>query len=243
MEEFNYSARATDAPASPLNCKSVRSTLWDYAADTLAQNESSVVASHLRECRDCDLHRAEVRSLRTGLKSLPEKSVSPLLQTRLRVIASRERSRQALRRNLAARVAEFRSRMKLIFDNLLRPIAVPAVGGMLASLLCFGVIVDTLHVHPVWDNDIPFGVYTEVMIDDVSPFSLDGHDVMVQLTVDKDGKVSDFEVPQGAASPQELRDIGNLVLFGSFVPATAFGQPVSGKILVTISHVNINIRG
>ena len=224
-------------------CKSVRSALWDYAAETLDQTDSMMVAAHLRECRECDLHRAEVRSLRTGLNHLPKMSVSPLLSTRLRVIASRERSRQALRRNLAVRMAELRSRAKLMFDNLLRPIAVPAVGGMLASFFCFGVIVDTLHVRPVWDNDIPFGVYTDVIIDDVSPFSLDGHDVMVQLTVDKDGKVSDFEVPQGAPSPAELRDIGNLVLFGSFVPATAFGKPVTGKILVTISHVNINIRG
>jgi hypothetical protein len=226
-----------------LNCKSVRSALWDYAAGTLDQSDSVMVAAHLDECGECDLHRAEARSMRMGLRNLPEMSVSPLLHTRLRVIASRERSRQALRRNLAARMADLRSRAKLVFDNLLRPIAVPAVGGMLASFLCIGVIVDTLHVHPVWDNDIPFGVYTQVMIDDVSPFSLSGHDVMVELTVDKDGKVSDFEVPQGTASPEELRDIGNLVLFGSFVPATAFGQPVTGKILVTISHVNINIRG
>jgi hypothetical protein len=224
-------------------CKSVRSALWDYAAGTLDQVDSAMLAEHLGECRECNLHHAEVRSLRTGLSHLPEMSVAPLLSTRLRVIASRERSRQNLRRNLAARMADLRSRAKLMFDNLLRPIAVPAVGGMLASFLCIGVIVDTLHVRPVWDNDIPFGVYTEVMIDDVSPFSLDGHDVMVQLTVDKDGKVSDFEVPQGATSPEQLRDIGNLVLFGSFVPATAFGKPVTGKILVTISHVNINIRG
>jgi hypothetical protein len=226
-----------------LSCKSVRSALWDFAAGTLDQGDRLMVAAHLDQCRECGLHRAEVRSLRAGLKSLPEKTVSPMLLTRLRVIASRERSRQALRRDLAARMAELRARARLVFDNLLRPFAVPAAGGLLASFLCFGAIVDTLHVYPVWDNDIPFGVYTEVMIDDVSPFPLDGHDVMVQLTVDKDGKVSDFEVPRGAASPEELRDIGNLVLFGSFVPATAFGQPVTGKILVTISHVSINVRG
>jgi hypothetical protein len=222
------------------NCKSVRSALWDYAAGTLEQGDRLLVDTHLHECRECDLHRAEVRSLRTGLKHLPEKSVSPLLGTRLRVIASRERSRQALRRDLAARVAELRSRAKLMFDNLLRPIAVPAAGGMLASFLCFGAIVDTLHVHPEWQNDIPVGLYTQVMLDDVSPFSVNGKDVMVQLTIDKNGAVSGFEVPQGSAtSPDELREIGNLVLYSSFSPATAFGQRVTGKILVNILHINI----
>ena len=103
------------------------------------------------------LHRAEVRSLRTGLKSLPEKSVSSLLSTRLKVIASRERSRLLLRRDLAARLDDLRSSAKLVFDNLLRPLAVPAAGGILASFFCFAMIVDTLHFHPEWQPDIPCG--------------------------------------------------------------------------------------
>jgi hypothetical protein len=222
-----------------LDCKSVRSTLWDYAEGSLDETDRILVATHLGACRECELHRSEVRSLRTGLKSLPEKSVSPLLGTKLRVIASRERSRHVLRRDLAARVKELRSRAKLTFDNLLKPIAVPAAGGLLASFLCFGIIVDTLHVHPEWQNDIPVGLYTQVTIDDVSPFSVDGKDVIVQLTVDKNGKVSDFEVPQGTGSPQELLEIGNLVYYSSFSPATAFGQKVTGKILVSIHHINI----
>jgi hypothetical protein len=222
-----------------MTCKSIRGTLWDYTAGSLDETDHASVATHLGECRECDLHRAEVRSLRTGLRSLPEIAVSPMLRTRLKVIASRERSRQALRRDLAARFAELRAQLKLLFDNLLRPVAVPAMGGMLASFLCFGVIVDTLHVHTVWENDIPVGLFTQVMMDDASPFSVNGKDVLVQLTIDKTGTVSDFEVPQGTASPDELREIGNLVLYSSFIPATAFGQRVTGKILVNIHHINI----
>jgi hypothetical protein len=221
------------------NCKSVRSSLWDYAGGTLSAFEHETVAVHLTECRECALHRAEVRSLRTGLKALPAKVVSPLLATKLKVVASREHSRHMLRRDLAARMAELRSRARLIFDNLLRPIAVPAAGGILASVLCFGIIVDTLHVHPEWQNDIPVGLFTKVTIDDMTPFSVNGKDVIVQLTVDASGNVSDFEIPQGNASPEEMREIGNLVLYSSFSPATAFGQRVTGKILVNIHHINI----
>jgi hypothetical protein len=137
-------------------------------------------------------------------------------------------------------MAELRSRARLIFDNLLRPIAVPAAGGMLASFLCFGAIVDTLHIHPEWQNDIPVGLFTVATIDDASPFSVNGKDVIVQLTIDEKGAVSDFEVPQGAvSSPDDLREIGNLVLYSSFIPATAFGQRVTGKVLVNIHHINI----
>jgi hypothetical protein len=78
-----------------------------------------------------------------------------------------------------------------------------------------------------------------VTMDDVSPFSVGGKDVLVQLTVDRNGLVSDFELPQGTASPEELKEIGNLVLYSSFTPATAFGQPVTGKRLVLINHINV----
>ena len=38
-------------------------------------------------------------------------------------------------------------------------------------------------------------------------------------------------------SPEQMHDIGNLVLYSTFRPATAFGQRVSGKILVGIHHI------
>jgi hypothetical protein len=226
-----------------LNCNSVRSALWDYAAETLGESERESVTIHLRNCRECSLHRAEVRSLRTGLKTLPEKNVSSLLSTRLKVVASRERSRMLLRRDLAARLSDLRSSAKLLFDNLLRPLAVPATGGILASFFCIAMILNTLHFHPEWQPDIPVSLFTQVTIEGLSPFSVDGPDVTMQLTVDPSGAVSDFELPDGdntrTASPQEMKEIGNMVLFSTFTPATSFGQRVSGKIVVGSRHINI----
>jgi hypothetical protein len=227
-----------------MSCGSVRSALWDYAAGTLGSSECDGVALHLEWCRECALHRAEVRSLRTGLKSLREKSASSLLATRLRVVASRERSRFLLRRDLAARLSDLRASAALVFDHLLRPFAVPAAGGILASFFCIVLIVDTLHFHPEWQPDIPVGLFTQVTIDGVSPFSVDGPDVTLQVTVDASGAVSDFEVPPDGkqihnASRAEMKEIGNMVLFSTFTPATSFGQKVSGKILVGSRHINI----
>jgi hypothetical protein len=227
-----------------LNCNSVRGALWDYTAGTLDETEREILTDHLRDCRECDLHRAGVRSLRTGLKSLPGKQVPSLLSMRLKVVASRERSRFLLRRDLAARLSDLRANAKLLFDNLLKPIAVPATGGILASFFCIAMIVDTLHFHPEWEPDIPVGLFTQVTIGDLSPFSVGGPDVTMQLTVDPSGVVSDFELSQDGknnrgASPEEMKEIGNMVLYSTFTPATSFGQPVSGKILVGSRHINI----
>lgn len=227
-----------------LNCNSVRSSLWDYAGGTLVDGERASVTDHLRTCRDCELRRAEVRSLRSGLAHLPQKALPSLLSTRLRVIASRERSRMLLRRDLSARLAELRRNAKLVFDNLLRPFAVPAMGGILASFFCIVMIVDTLHFHPEWQPDIPVSLFTGVTIDGLSPFSVNGPDVTLQLTVGPNGTVSDFQLSgEGSAtrtaSPEEMKEIGNMVIFSTFTPATAFGQPVSGKIVVGSRHINI----
>jgi hypothetical protein len=221
-----------------LNCNSVRPVLWDFVAGSLNQKESQNIEAHLNDCRECYLHRLEVRSVRTGIKSLPPVAVPSLLTTRLRVTASRERSRFLLRRNLATRLQDIGSTLKLMFDNLLRPLAVPAAGGILASFCCFGMIVDTLHVRVDWRNDIPVGLFTEVTMDDISPFGCVGKDIIVQLTIDSSGKVTDFS-PVGVTSPEQMQEIGNLVLYSTFTPATSFGQKVSGKILVDIHHIDV----
>ena len=48
-----------------------------------------------------------------------------------------------------------RWRAALFIDNLLKPVAVPAAGGLLASFFCFFLIVDTLHLTPTVADDVP----------------------------------------------------------------------------------------
>lgn len=222
-----------------LTCKSVRASLWDYEAGALRTPVAGSVATHLVECRECGAHRAEVKGMRIGLRQLPVMQPPPVLQTRLQVLASRERSRRLARIDFNAWLKDKSARLRLSFNNLLKPFAVPAAGGLLASFICFGILVDTLHVRPEWDVDMPIGVYTEVAIDEVSPFSSVGRDVMVQLTVDADGHVTDYFVPQGTVTPQELQDIGNLILYSTFTPAVRMGRRVPSKFMFYISHMNV----
>lgn len=223
-----------------MTCKAVRASLWDYTSGIVSEDERHSIECHLSECHECVLHRGEVRSLRSGLRHLPSVNVPDLLHTRLRVLASRDRSRRLVRRDFDSWIADQKSRARLFFDNLLRPFAVPAAGGILASCLCFGMIVDTLHAGPVWDNDIPIGISTEIAINELSPFSCGGKDVMVQLSVDSEGNVTDFELqPAARASAEELHEIGNLVLYSTFSPAVRAGRRVASKRLFLIQHSSV----
>lgn len=222
------------------SCKSVRRSMWDYLAGSLDEVDRHGVGYHLRDCRDCDLHRKEVRSLRSGLRHIPVAQPPGMLNTRLQVIASRERARQLRRRDFQTRMAELKSRVKLFVDNLLKPFAVPAAGGILASMICFGTAVDTLHVGSDWQNDLPASISTEVTIDELSPFSCGHKDVMVELSVDSDGRVTDYQLPPSEhASPEDLQEIGNLVLYSTFTPAVRAGWRVPSKRWVFMSHINV----
>ena len=164
-----------------------------------------------------------------------------MLNMKLQVLASRESSRRMKRLNFASWVRENVSRARLFFDNLLKPLAVPAAGGLCASFLCFGVIVDTLHYVPDWGRDIPISFSSEIAFGDLSPFCAGkGTNVMVQLTVDSEGNVTDFSVPAtNNPSSDELREIGNLVLYSTFTPAMRLGRPVASKRLILIQHSNV----
>src|SRR5580658_9338639 len=200
------------------NCKSVRLNLWDYAARLLAPPENAAIDAHLDVCRDCDRCLADMSSLRTGFRHLPVQAVPPLVATRLQVIASRERSRQLLRLNPGAWLRDKVGSALMAFDHFLRPFAVPATGGLLASCLCFSLIAHTLQLRPYMagDDDMPIGIFTEMTIDGVSPFSFSAKDVTLQVTVDADGNVTNYSMPQGSSpTPEEFESIGSLLLYST----------------------------
>ncbi len=175
-------------------------------------------------------------AVRRALLDLPVASPPADVSARLRVMASRERRRRLNRNQWRFPLFD---RISLAFSNLLRPLAVPAAGGVLSTLFLFGLMVDTLNVRQYLNKDIPLGIYTQATVEDLSPFAGNGTDVIVEVTIDRDGRVADYALPNGNVSHDQLLQIGNLVLFSTFTPATAYGQPVTGKILVALRHINV----
>ena len=171
-------------------------------------------------------------SARQALLELPEVPTPPDLSARLLVIASHERRRRMHRH-------PWLDLLELQIHDFFQALAVPAFGGLLSSVLLFSCLMDTMNVQQYLSKDIPLGLYTQVSVDELSPFAGSGGDVIVEVTIDRNGRVSDYSIPNGTVSQGQLRQIGNLILFSTFRPATAYGQPVSGKILVALHHINI----
>jgi hypothetical protein len=228
-----------------LSCKTVRPSLWDYSARQLERADHDAIDAHLDCCRDCDRYLAEICSMRNGFRHLPAQTAPSLLQARLQVLASRERSRQLLRLDPRAWLNDMLERALLSFDRFLRPYAVPATGGLLASCLCFSLIAHSLQLRPyLLGEDMPIGLFSEMTIDDVSPFSFSGKDVTVEVTVDAEGKVTDYTTMPGAnPTREEMEELGGWLLYSTFSPAIRAGQPIASRRLFAIRHIHYQIDG
>lgn len=215
-----------------MTCSNVRTSLSAMNDCRLREPERAAVVQHLVGCASCRQLERELRSVSNALKETTPKRPPLDLTYRLRVIASHERARML-------QGSDWWSTVRFRLNQILRPLAVPAAGGIFSSLLFFAILTPSFTVHANTHNDVPVGLYTQSAFVTPSPFGFNGRDITVEVTVDETGAVSDYSVPGGKLSKDEMGAVANFILFSSFKAATAFGQPVSSKLLLKISHIDV----
>jgi len=217
-----------------------------YKQGRLLPFEIDLMHGHLANCPDCAEHTSPVRGLRTSLQSLPSHSPSEALRIQLRVIASREAAKRKASRTARDRWKVWRSNLKLWTDNLMRPLAIPTAGGLTSALVLFSVFASAITIPSVQaSSDVPTGLYTEASVKSCLPLGFDGSDLAVELTIDDQGRVVDYTLPNlsNATSRELRRNIENHLLFTQFTPATSFGQPTAGKVRIWFRSSRIDVKG
>jgi len=138
-------------------------------------------------------------------------------------------------------------RARLLMDNMMRPLALPAAGGFTSALFIFGMLVPNLGYLHTAVNEKPAPIYTEAGLGGMGDFaarSKTNDDTLIEVQVNEQGRMVDYDVLQG----QMTNDIGSLLLelteaqktalrFTTFTPATVFLQPTSGKIVIRRSQI------
>ncbi|HTQ53388.1 MAG TPA: zf-HC2 domain-containing protein [Bryobacteraceae bacterium] len=226
-----------------MSCQTLRNSVDGFLDQEMSEAERTRVTDHLAVCRECAAHLAELSEMRTTLKALPVVPVPERLCTQLQVTASRERSRAAATRTLPLALHSWIATGKLAVDNLMRPLALPFAGGLLSALLLFGIIVPVLGFRPAVRNDVPTVLYTAATLVEVAPFGLGDDAPVVQLYIDAKGQATNYTVERGQVSPEMQADLDKLIFFSRFTPATWFGQPTNGKLLVSFRRVLYTVRG
>jgi hypothetical protein len=162
-------------------------------------------------------------------------------------MASREAARRRRRVDLRAQVHDLTERVAFWASGLMKPLALPAAGGLAAAVLLFMAVMTNFQgiISVPQPGDIPTVLATEAQLKstllDTAP-----EEINVDVLVDEQGRVIDYSLPKGLdlAARQELkREIGNSLLFSQFHPKTTFGQPTLGWVRVTFRRTQLEVRG
>ena len=213
----------------------------EYLDDRVLNDDRMEVEGHLRRCTGCVEHFETRRRLRFNLSRLPVRVPPAGLQRTLRIAAAAERSR------LMKGGFNWQDRLRLAFRNMMRPFAVPAMGGVVSAIVLFSVIMPSIaiHVRPML-NDVPLNVFTDASAKYFAPIGLSESELVLDLVVDSEGRMVAYTVVTGSELLRDAtlkRQIENNLLFTEFTPATMLGGRTSGRIRLQLKSQNINIRG
>jgi hypothetical protein len=239
-----------------MRCENVQGLISLLLDRRLAGEERDRVLEHLGSCRICTAHLDSAKQLRAAMLQMNRARVPDALHANLRVLASHEQQRRLLRADPWKYFGDWVSRVRLAFDNLMRPFAVPVAGGSFSALVLFCMLVPNLSFpHNFSDQSLLTDPYGAVVLwsgngaltpsdSDNSPriqpvYQASPDDAnVVELTIDEVGRVSDYTLTQGKLT-KDLRDI---IMFSQFRPATLLGLPTQGKVKAVQFNLGRGLR-
>ena len=225
-----------------MSCNTIRSMTSEYLDDRVLNEDRAEIEGHLRQCAGCIQHFEVRRRDHVNLKRLPVRVPPARLNAALRMAAVQHRATIAIGR------IDWRDRVRLVFRNMMRPLAVPAMGGIVSAIVLFGMIMPNIAIHArPMSNDVPTGFFTDASAKYSAPMGFAESELVFDMVVDSEGRMVTYTVVTGSELlTRDLtlkRQIENKMLFTEFTPATFLGSPTSGRVRVKILSENITIRG
>jgi hypothetical protein len=226
-----------------LSCEDAREEFGAYLDSAMSGVEMQAIAGHLEFCVPCSREFAELRLLQQRLGELGAAPASERLQQQLRETLAMERERGT---HLA-----WRGRAMLAWKTWLAPLALRVSGGLLAALVIavgLGWLFAAPLVSSVQANDenMAHMVSPRYLYSQVPALPIETHHdhdvpVVVQAMVDAQGRVYDYQIVAGPHDRDVQMMVEQNLLASVFAPATAFGVPVRGQVVVT--YAGVMVRG
>ncbi len=221
-------------------CDKIRSSFSAYLDGAVSGQRMQQIAQHLETCREC---RREFDSLRDVQRSLsllgPIKAPADLgLKLRLAVSREHAQSRTSWLDTLAVK-----------WDNAIRPMILQVSAGFAGTVVMVGGIALLLGMvaapEPVMANDQPaVGALTSPYyissVLDPGAISVDQDSVIVvEAYVNSLGRIYDYNILSGPHDQGVRNQVSDQLLLRFYEPATVFGMPVRGRVIVTFSGVSV----
>ena len=231
------------APASSLKlgkpCRDVRGKFSAYLDGGLSGQVRASIAAHLRSCPACGQEFAAWVSVQESLSALGPARPPEGLQAQLRDALRAEREQNTH--------LSLGGRLELIWNDVLAPAALRVAGGLAIAIVLLGSLMwmytPAITVQANDDRRAhltsPRYLYSQVPLSAVHT----RHDtpVLVEAKVDTQGRVYDYVIVAGPMDQAVQRRVERNLLSSIFKPATAFGVPVLGRIVLT--YTGVSVRG
>ena len=127
-----------------------------------------------------------------------------------------------------------------VFDNVFRPLVIPASGGILTAVIFFGLIMGTQFVPPATLPDVPLALVTPPRLRELPPIDFNtDQPVVLLIQVDAGGRLMSYKVLSAQVSPEFAHQLDRLIYFSVFDPATTFGRPTDGHVVLSLRRINV----
>jgi hypothetical protein len=217
-----------------MKCQEAQSQFSLYLDGELSGPQMYQVADHLRVCSRCAAEQTAMDQTQALLVSLGRRPAPPELATRIQVAISQERASSMQRRLRAYGVR---------FENAFNMFMLPATAGLVTAILVFGLFVGFFVQAPsTVGNDVPTSLYMPPRLTS-SPFmeGMSEGPIVIEAFVDYTGRLQDYRIISGDDNAEIRKQLDRSLLFTVFEPAKSFGQPTSGRVV--ISFTNVSVKG
>jgi Putative zinc-finger len=230
-----------------MNCRQAERHLPGYLDGGNSPANHAALREHLTGCEGCQLQIERYRRLSICLANVHTATPPADLALRIRIRASQQVTP-------AARLRKVWSTASLTFENFLKPLAVPATGGILTALLVFVLVTHNILVgvpFGIVPNDLPLNLVQPARLESLAPFPLPGSSgnpaesgsvpLLLEATLNAQGQVVSYKILAGPNDQAVQRQIDQVMMFSHFRPEISFGRPqAGGRVLLSFSEVRVH---
>jgi anti-sigma factor RsiW len=223
--------------ASVMRCEQAGEEFGDYLDGTLSGVAMAALAAHLESCAGCAREFEDLRVLQEQLSALRAAKAPEALQRQLRTALEVERERGA-HLGWAAQLAR-------VWKTTLAPLALRVSGGVAVAMVLaagLGWMFSAPLAVQANDDNMAHLVAPSYLYSEVPPQPIaTRHDapVVVEAEVDPQGRVYDYAIVEGPKDDGVQVRVEENLLASVFKPATVFGVPVKGHVLLTYTGVSV----
>lgn len=222
---------------SNISCDAALEFISPFIDSMVSAEQAETLRAHLADCARCRRELQSLASLRTLMAGVEPIPVPEDLQLETRIKLSHARSRNV------------REWWQSRIDNVLKPFAIPAVMGVVVTVIGFGILFGGLMSHARTADDLrpvaivyqqPRGTDSTMMrLGRVQPPMLD-QALSIQAEMNDAGQIDGISVIGGTRSHGNDRWLQELVLLSQWRPATTYwGLPVRSRVILSF----VTVRG